>query len=114
MSLYLDYVQFWQQVAVCESELVPIEEAPVGALLLLHAVCIDLIGQGAVQVVVQLLQGSGQTLLENYTQKYAYNTVRSISDVTCAVITSLGGSIANISVRASLKYWTLLRPSGGT
>lgn len=63
LPLYLDYVQFWQQVAVCESELVPIKEASVGALLLLHAVCIDLIWQGAVQVVVQLPQGSGQTFL---------------------------------------------------
>lgn len=63
--LYLDYVQFRQQVAVCKGELVPIQEAAVGALLLLHAVCVDLIGQRAVQVVVQLLQGLGQTLLQS-------------------------------------------------
>ena len=61
--LYLDYVQFRQQVAVCQGELVSVEEASVGALLLLHAVGVDLIRQGAVQVVVQLLQGPGQTLL---------------------------------------------------
>ena len=60
---HLDYVQFGQQVAVCQSELVSVEEAPVGALLLLHAVCVDLVRQRAVQVVVQLLQGPGQTLL---------------------------------------------------
>lgn len=60
---YLDDVQFWQKVAVCKSELIPIKEASVGALFLIHAVCIDLIGQGGVQVVVQLLQGFGQTYL---------------------------------------------------
>lgn len=62
-SLHLDYVQFRQQVAVCKSEFVPIQEASVGAFLLLHAVCINLIWQGAVQVVIQLLQGLGQTFL---------------------------------------------------
>lgn len=60
---YLEDVQFWQQVAVCKSELIPIKEASVGALFLIHAVCINLIGQGAVQVVVQLVQGFGQTFL---------------------------------------------------
>lgn len=61
---YLNYVQFWQQVAVCKSELVSVEEASVGDLLLLHAVCVDLVGQRVVQVVVQLIQGSGQTFLQ--------------------------------------------------
>lgn len=62
---YLNYVQFWQQVAVCERELVAIEEASIGELLLLHAVCVNLVRQGVVQVVVQLIQGSGQTFLQN-------------------------------------------------
>lgn len=61
---YLNYVQFWQQVAVCKSEIVSVEEASGGELLLLHAVCVDLVGQGVVQVVVQLTQGSGQTFLQ--------------------------------------------------
>lgn len=63
LLLYLDYVQFRQQVAVRQSELIPIQEASSGAFLLLSAVCIDLIWQGAVQVVIQLLQSLGQTFL---------------------------------------------------
>lgn len=60
--LYLHDVQFWQQVAVCQGELVAIQEAADGELLVLQAVRVDLVRQGAVHVVVQLLQGSGQAL----------------------------------------------------
>lgn len=61
---YLNYVQFWKQVAVCKSELVSVKESSVGELLLLHAVCVNLFRQGVVQVVIQLIQGSGQTFLQ--------------------------------------------------
>lgn len=61
---YLNYVQFWQQVAVCKSELISVKESSVGQLQLLHAACVNLVGQGVVQVVVQLIQGSGQTVLQ--------------------------------------------------
>lgn len=54
-------MQFGQQVAVSQGELVAIQEAADGELVL-QAVGVDLIRQGAVQVVVQFLQGSGQTL----------------------------------------------------
>lgn len=60
--LYLHDVQFWQQVAVRQGELVAIQEAADGELLVLRAVRVDLVRQGAVHVVVQLLQGSGQAL----------------------------------------------------
>lgn len=62
--VHLHDVQLWQQVAVCQSQLVPVQKAPLGELGVLHAVRVDLVGQGVVQVVVQLIQGSGQTFLQ--------------------------------------------------
>lgn len=55
-------MQFGQQVAVGQGELIAIQEAADRELVVVQAVGVNLIGQGSVQIVVQFLQGSGQTL----------------------------------------------------
>lgn len=66
---HLDNVELGQEVAVRQRELIPIQELAPRNRHLLRAVGVHLVGQGAVQVIVQLLQGPQQVLLVNWNRK---------------------------------------------
>lgn len=61
----LDHVELGQQIAVSQSQLVPIQELAPGALVIIPAsVGIDLLWQRGVQVVIKFLQRLGQASLK--------------------------------------------------
>lgn len=61
---YLDDVQFGQQVAIGQRQLVSVQKTSPGHLFFLHAVGVDLVRQRAIQVFVQLLHSPRQTFLQ--------------------------------------------------
>lgn len=64
---YLDHVELGQQIAVSQSQLVPIQELAPGALVIIPAsVGIDLLWQRGVQVVIKFLQRLGQASLKGW------------------------------------------------
>ncbi len=66
---HFDDVELGQQVAVGQSELLTVQEGAGGGSDIISAVLVDLVRQRRAQVVIQLLQGLQQTLLQICTSK---------------------------------------------
>ena len=96
-------MELGQQVAVGQGQLVPIQELAPGALFIIPtSVSIDLLRQGGVQVVVQLLQSLGQASLKGWC-----GTARGVSLVN---LLATGCSHGDFRVKELIQNPVLLVP----